>query len=293
MATRRAQQPPDPVLKIFASHEEIHRGIVKIERRLQDVRGLQVEGVRHGDQRVNNVEAAISKTVLEVFGSASSEYQRHRHYRIVSSWPMNAPDQEYQRNFEEAIPGTLTMLQGMIDSLRESALDLESPSAPELMQRATDGDGIFLVHGRNEDWLREVELLLKNLLLQPKILRKEPNCGQTLIEKFELHAAGIGFAVVLLTGDDEGRLQPITGGNAAEASFVKRARQNVILELGFFLGRLGRSKVCALYEEGVEIPSDYSGVVFIPLKSGWKAALVKELQAAGIKFDPADAIVHI
>lgn len=72
----------------------------------------------------------------------------------------------------------------------------------------------------------------------------------------------------------------------------KRARQNVILELGFFLGKLGRKRVCALYEEGVEIPSDYDGVIFVPLdKNGaWHLSLAKELKAAGLSIDLNKAI---
>jgi predicted nucleotide-binding protein len=66
-----------------------------------------------------------------------------------------------------------------------------------------------------------------------------------------------------------------------------RARQNVILELGFFLGRIDRKRVCALSEDGVEIPSDYDGVLFIPLDSSgaWKLDLAKEIKASGLPVD--------
>ena len=89
------------------------------------------------------------------------------------------------------------------------------------------------------------------------------------------------IAVVLLTADDEGKPR----GSAEELKL--RARQNVVLELGYFLGRLGRARVCALYERGVEIPSDYSGVLFVELDSAgrWRFDLVQELLAAGFKVD--------
>lgn len=113
------------------------------------------------------------------------------------------------------------------------------------------------------------------------ILREQPNSGRTIIEKF-IDFSDVGFSVVLLTGDDL--------GGAKETPHDKqkpRARQNVILELGFFLGKLGRKRVCALYQEGVEIPSDYDGVIFIPLdKNGaWHMLLARELKAAGLSID--------
>ena len=104
--------------------------------------------------------------------------------------------------------------------------------------------------------------------------------GRTIIEKFE-DFAHVGFALVLLTPDDEGRLRDDKG------DFKPRARQNVILELGYFLGKLGRERVCALVKEGVERPSDYDGVVYIPLddSGGWEMKLIRELKSAGYDID--------
>ena len=112
------------------------------------------------------------------------------------------------------------------------------------------------------------------------ILHEQPNQGRTIIEKFEEHAQ-VGFAVVLLTPDDVGSLK-------GENNHLKpRARQNVIFEFGFFIGRLGRHRVCALTKGDVEIPSDYDGVVYVPLDDhgAWKMKLVKELKAAEFDVD--------
>jgi predicted nucleotide-binding protein len=94
-----------------------------------------------------------------------------------------------------------------------------------------------------------VARFLEKLDLRPIILHEQPNKGRTVIEKFEAHS-DVGFAVVLLTPDDVGGLA------SSPDKLSRRARQNVILELGYFIGKLGRAKVCALYKEGVEIPSD-------------------------------------
>jgi predicted nucleotide-binding protein len=87
----------------------------------------------------------------------------------------------------------------------------------------------------------------------PIVLHEQASRGKTVIEQFEAHA-DVEFAVVLLTGNDVG------AAKSEPAKLQPRARQNVILELGCFTGRIGRDRVCALYENGVELPSDYDGV---------------------------------
>jgi predicted nucleotide-binding protein len=140
---------------------------------------------------------------------------------------------------------------------------------------------VFLVHGHDERVRETVARFLEKLDLECVILHEQPNKGRTIIEKFEDYA-DVAFAVVLLTPDDQGGL----AGGPSESQKT-RARQNVLLELGFFLGALGRSCVCALYVEGVEIPSDYSGVLFLPLDNGgaWRMGLLRELIAAGLQVD--------
>ena len=120
--------------------------------------------------------------------------------------------------------------------------------------------------------------------MQPIILHEKPDAGRTIIEKFEAYS-DVGFAVVLLTADDKGCAK------SKDSTLQPRARQNVIFELGFFIGRLGRARVCALYREGVEIPSDYQGILYTAIDSGgaWKLKLVKELRAAGLKVEVESA----
>ncbi|MBN1918198.1 MAG: nucleotide-binding protein [Verrucomicrobia bacterium] len=140
---------------------------------------------------------------------------------------------------------------------------------------------VFVVHGRNEVTRERVARYLEKLGLEPVILHEKPNAGRTIIEEF-IDYSDASFAVILLTGDDVGRLASDPGDREKP-----RARQNVIMELGFFLGKLGRKNVCALYEPGVGIPSDYQGVLFVELDehNGWKPLLARELKAAGIPFD--------
>lgn len=141
------------------------------------------------------------------------------------------------------------------------------------------GNTAFLVHGHN-DALREMSArFMEKLGVEVTILQERPSAGATIIEKLENNAL-VAFAVVLMTADDVGAKQGAEKQNA-------RARQNVVMELGYFIGKLGRSRVCVLYEHGVELPSDYYGVVFIPIDSGgaWRFLLAKELKHAGLHVD--------
>jgi predicted nucleotide-binding protein len=136
---------------------------------------------------------------------------------------------------------------------------------------------IFIVHGHS-GLEHAVARFITQIGLEPIILHEQPNQGRTVIEKFENYS-DVGFAVILLTPDDVGGPR-----NGAQRP---RARQNVILELGYFIGSLGRDRVCALLQEGVELPSDILGIVWEPLDhhDAWELALAKELRAAKYDFD--------
>jgi predicted nucleotide-binding protein len=184
---------------------------------------------------------------------------------------------------ERIVVNTKDKLIAHMDALIE-LLDLETATARNDQEQSDycAGRGVFLVHGRNERWLQQVARFVERFDLQVVVLRDEPNQGRTVIEKFEEVVNNIGFAIVLLTGDDRGGLK-----EDAPNTYLPRSRQNVILELGFFLGRLRRSHVCALYEEGVEIPSDYSGVLFVKIDEpgSWRLLLAREMKAAGLPID--------
>lgn len=141
---------------------------------------------------------------------------------------------------------------------------------------------VFIVHGHDEKLKAQVARAIEQMKLAPIILSEQPNKGQTVIEKFEENS-DVGFAVVLMTGDDEGA----SNADADEGVFKKRSRQNVILELGYFYGKLGRDRVFVLKETDVEEPSDILGVVYQSVDQAglWKYMLGKELQASGYQVD--------
>ena len=138
------------------------------------------------------------------------------------------------------------------------------------------------MHGHDDEAKVTVARFLENLGIKATILHEQANRGQTIPEKFEEHADDAGFAIILLTPDDIGAPKDEKG------DLNYRARQNVVLELGYFWGRLGRERICVLYKEGVELPSDIHGILYVPMdiSEGWKLQLAREMKQAGLPIDP-------
>lgn len=155
---------------------------------------------------------------------------------------------------------------------------VQSKGSTETVLKLPFSRKVFIVHGHDDGARETVARFLERIDLEAVILHEQANQGRTIIEKVVANS-DVGFAVVLLTPDDEGCVK----GGALEP----RARQNVLLELGYFIGRLGREKVCALKRGTLEIPSDFAGVVWETMDSsgGWKQALARELEAAGHNID--------
>jgi predicted nucleotide-binding protein len=139
---------------------------------------------------------------------------------------------------------------------------------------------IFIVHGHGEELKEAAASLVSQLQLEPVILHEQATKGLTIIEKFSVHAKEAGFAIVLLTADDLGREKSATRSPRSQP----RARQNVVFEMGFFFGSLKRGRVCAIYEAGVEVPSDLGGLLCVPYDAPagkWRKDVARELKAAG------------
>jgi predicted nucleotide-binding protein len=157
-----------------------------------------------------------------------------------------------------------------------------APAAvPEAAPQDSSRDTVFVVHGHDHGTMEKTARFIERLGAEAIVLHERPNEGRTVIEKFELHS-NTKYAVVLLTADDTGGTK-----NGSREQQLPRARQNVILELGYFLAKLGRNRVCVLLEEGVEQPSDVAGVIYISLDrhDAWKWLLARELKTAGIGVD--------
>lgn len=147
---------------------------------------------------------------------------------------------------------------------------------------------IFIVHGHSEEMKQSVARIVTKLGLTPIILHEQPNGGKTIIEKFESNAESIRFAIILLSADDLGSsVRDLDGVKDEEVRqhLEMRARQNVVFEMGYFAGRLGRSHVFLLLQDGVAKPGDLDGIVYTAYDAAhaWRFELVKELKNAGYK----------
>jgi predicted nucleotide-binding protein len=190
------------------------------------------------------------------------------------------------RTVKEEITKKLTKLESLSERLELiPELNVQPSASSNTDAASANSRDIFIVHGHDEAAKQAVSRFIEKLGLNPIILHEQPNAGRTIIEKFE-HHSDVAFAVILLTPDDAGAVKD----RLEDAK--PRARQNVIFELGYFVGKITRHKVCALYTGGVELPSDYHGVLFLEMDSAgaWKLQLGREMKQAGLDIDLNKAV---
>ena len=142
---------------------------------------------------------------------------------------------------------------------------------------------VFIVHGHDELAKLTLARFIEQIGLNPIILHEQASSSKTIIEKIESYG-DVGYAVVLYT--------PCDVGSKAGDDISPRARQNVVFEHGYFIGRLGRDRVTALVKGNLETPNDIGGVVYIDLddRGAWKMDVAKELKHAGYKIDLSRAL---
>ncbi|HHF2997933.1 TPA: TIR domain-containing protein [Vibrio diabolicus] len=141
---------------------------------------------------------------------------------------------------------------------------------------------VFIVHGHDELTKEKVARFISQVGLDPIILHEQVSRSQTIIEKIERYADQVCFAIVLYTPCDR-------GAKASERTPMFRARQNVVFEHGYFIAKLGRNKVTAIVKGNIELPNDFSGVVYVPFdeSEAWKLSLAREMKGAGCEIDLA------
>jgi hypothetical protein len=282
--------------------EQMTLGVAKLKRRIAELGEFDPQSVQmRRAPEVQALEARIDETLTSVFGRGTVEFNRYRratsldHGPVVSTlepeW-IAARTDNFGPPRDEVSQVRGYLAQGKLQAvalLEEAARGLEEamgdrrglvPDVVSVSDAAPTMSKIFVVHGHDDGAREGVARFMEKIGLETVILHEQPNQGRTTIEKFEAYAREVGFAVVLLTPDD-------LGGAAADAAQTARARQNVIFELGYFVGKLGRGRACLLRKGNVEIPSDLFGVVYTDMDAadGWKLQLARELKAAGFIFD--------
>ena len=146
---------------------------------------------------------------------------------------------------------------------------------------------VFVVHGHDEIAKTGLEVFLHEIGLEPIVLHRQADVGLTVIEKFEKHS-DVGYAFILLTPDEVAYLASDETKADAERKKELRARPNVIFEFGYFIGKLGRSKVCCLYTGAVSLPSDVNGMIYKRYDKSIEEvaySVIKDLKASGYEVD--------
>lgn len=264
------------------SAAQIQISINRLKQRISEIEAFEPEKVTdRRDPNIDVLEVAIAETIAQTFGRDTQESRHYVPAATLDTAGYNLNGTPHHRVVEGLMHGkerSIVLLKQAIRSLTEKLEDqqsiqtFETPAQEDNFQYSRD---VFVVHGHDSQYKLAVADVIRRAGLNPVILHEQPNGGKTIIEKFETHGASAGFAVVLLTPDDV--------GGPDQENLRSRARQNVIGEMFWFAGKLGRARVCALKRGDIELPSDFAGVIYTEMdeRGAWKTDLMKELQAAG------------
>jgi predicted nucleotide-binding protein len=260
----------------------------KLASRLEHLSSLldQIDRLPHrDDHELDALKKRVEMIVRNVFGE-TSKYLKD--LSNISFYPMVYPaDESYsESSWNSGVASLRNLIHTMMEELELFGATVAPPAYDPDVAAIDSADRVFVVHGHDEAAKSKVARFVERLGLTAIILHERADGGKTIIEKFEHESAAASFAVVLLTGDD------IVAVRNSNAEALPRARQNVVFELGYFVGRLGRARVVALREPGVEMPSDYAGVVYIELDGAdaWRLSLAREMKNAGLSVDMNKAI---
>lgn len=291
----RTTPPPKPERPILTV-EQKRRCIDRLSKRIEKLEAFEPQTVqKRFPPEVTALGNAIDEALSAAFGHGTVEYRRyssatrldHGPHFVSTTFHGGGQDDgahQARQYLAEGKQRSIVLLKQAILTLQDEIDDQEhdGPAAVSTPAAApvSRGRKVFVVHGHDEAALQAVARFLEKLKLEAIVLREQPDQGRTIIEKFEDYASEVGFAVVLLTPDD-------LAGAAATPSQTSRARQNVIFELGYFVGKLGRGNACLLRKGEVEIPSDLYGVFYSEMDAGegWKLKLAREFTAVNLDFD--------
>lgn len=285
------------------NNEQFGSNLPKLTKKMEDTRNLIQKQILKGEDLLNSVQKdffrsiefvdleeeklkykkwdSYNEVLLKMLFSTAEICDRYKNSLFTSAIFITG-DQIINRQHDiERYLHNLKKKISELDSIKDS-LELYPSSCQNNIENdmcSLDNRKVFIVHGHDNAALLEVERFLKMIGLSPIILHNVANNGKTIIEKLELYS-DVGYSVVILSPDDEGKAK-------GETDYKARARQNVIAELGYFFAKLGRSRVCALYNDGVEIPTDFSGVLYVLRDDhgAWKLKLFRELEAVNYKLD--------
>jgi predicted nucleotide-binding protein len=208
--------------------------------------------------------------LISCFGETSHEYSEFKKLDFTTIfWGQSIAQSEYVTSCHEDIKTAIAIFKVYLEEAKEESTNV-------IHNQPMNYSKVFIVHGHDGELKESVARVIEKQGIEAIILSEHSNQGRTVIEKFENYS-DVGGTICLFTADDFGRAKDSENDSC-------RARQNVVFEAGYFMGKLGRDHVAILADKGVEIPSDLAGVVYTDTNN-WQVAMLKELKAMGYNVD--------
>ena len=276
-------QPPDLTRSRTTLEAELEQVLerartVEFEVLIASTPGSTGRTVRELESEWTKLDTYLGELLKRSFSTQEvfQEYQNSLSIRMVTDDPGThlAAVEEHVREMRDFCEGLEQRLH-FFEPATEATVDKPPDPAPI-------GSAVLLVHGRDHAMRDSVRIFLEGLDAEVTVLEDTPNMGRHLIEKFEDETDKVDFVVALASGDDEGRLRIELANENEVPTMEARARQNVIFEIGYAFGRLGRGRSAVIHGRGVRMPSDVDGLAYIPYSGDWKIRLARELNAGGL-----------
>lgn len=249
-------------------------GILNVNiQAVEDFNNLKNEYSSWHDYNLELLKQSFNKTHNEY----RDDYDNTGEWRGMFLGGRQSPAEEL-KEFAEKFTSKIDILKKLVQKLpllKSSVEDVSPVSDDKLEMNMSQ---VFIVHGHDDLAKVETARFIEKLGFEPIILHEQASSGKTIIEKIENYS-NVGFGVVLYTACDVGAKK------GEEANLKSRARQNVVFEHGYLIGKIGRENVAALVKGNVETPNDISGVVYLSMDSDWKLDLAKELRESGYTVD--------
>lgn len=238
-----------------------------------------IESVKNLRLRDENELDRIKKRADMILSNIMPDREYSEQIHNINFWPMIYPtDTQYENEcWESGKNGLLNLLSAIKEEVELFGTEKQNVSSENINRTK-----VFIVHGHDEEMKQSVARFIEKLDLEAIILHEQPDKGRNVLDKLIQESKNASFAVVLLSPDDVGYDK-----NNREEHL--RARQNVVLELGYFIALLGKERVCALFKNSsdFELPSDFVGNLYKQYSGSdaWKIELAKELKVANVPID--------
>lgn len=285
MATRRNTTPEQPkIFMLTISNEEFK---TKVAERIESGEELFSRQI-NTQEDLTKLKADVDiwtdynfEMLKQVFNHPENSYMdSYNHAGYTFMGQMGEVQNNPVQTKKNLIGYKLAELKSLL--AKADLIKSEKISTPTtaVTARQVSKNEVFIVHGHDDLAKTKAARFVEKLGLKPIILHEQTSSGKTIIEKIEEYS-NVGFGIVLYTPCDKGCK------SGEESKLLNRARQNVVFEHGYLIGKIGRQNVCALVKDEVEVPNDISGVVYVKMDAdeSWHLKIAKELRSSGYDID--------